>query len=174
MKRLFLWLLGLGGLLALLVGWYSQAPGSGGIGRSQGQDAHVSLAYLVQQHHQGLALEDELQEVRARALGKALVIDDLLAGRLTFLEAAARFRGWNREAPPAMQRVQRNYIFPGVANEQERACLEVIRWVDLRLVEMGKDRALARRLQEELAEHRRRGMFRSSGPTARKVPGPRP
>jgi hypothetical protein len=63
--------------------------------------------------------------VQVRCAAKEIIIRDLLAERLTLMEAAAEFRHLHIAAPPAARSHQ---MFPA-RSEGERYCREVLQWV---------------------------------------------
>jgi hypothetical protein len=85
--------------------------------------------------------------------GKAAAVEEVVAGRLSLVEAAARFgaleagRPRNRYCRPAHE------LFPG-DSEGEQLCREVITHVEARLAPQGRARArqFAARLEAELGE----------------------
>jgi hypothetical protein len=83
---------------------------------------------------------------------KSEVVAELLGGRLTLLQAAARFRDLE-ETPPDRLAVPR---LPGGAADGERHCRAVMRWVDNWLKVQAPEQAagMAARLEEELRRHR--------------------
>jgi hypothetical protein len=106
---------------------------------------------------------DETEQVRAildRIARKSLVVEDLVAGRLTLLQAASHFRALNLEPPPLRRDVY-HYADRGDTDE-ERYCREVIDWVQMHLEETDPCLSLATsaRLVDELEKHLRRGRLR--------------
>jgi hypothetical protein len=89
--------------------------------------------------------EAALERLRARVQ----VIEDLRAGRLTLVQAAAHFRRLN--ALPAARPVNPGQLFAG-ATEEERLCRQVIFWADAadRNVPSAVREQTRRRLEAEL------------------------
>jgi hypothetical protein len=90
-----------------------------------------SLPELCEEYRHG---EQELaaQEAQGRGMVERLrargeVIDDLRAGRLTLVQAAARFRGLNGLAPEASYDLSHHMAG---ATEEERLCRQVIYWAE--------------------------------------------
>jgi hypothetical protein len=106
-------------------------------------------------------LEQKSQETLLRIKRKHRVAQELWAGRLTLLEAAALFRALDR-GPPAFNWEHFRNSRPGNSDD-ERYCHVVIDWVyyDARH-EMGpcKAEALRQGLDAQLREHLRRGPVR--------------
>jgi hypothetical protein len=101
----------------------------------------------------------DLDEQEERALRHVAqrheVVDRLIGGRLSLLEAAARFRDLTVDSPECLRYLRNR--FPG-ASDEECFCRQVIGWVEIEL----KDRSPADvprvvgRLEAELQEHRSR------------------
>ncbi len=96
-------------------------------------------------------LEEENQGVLRRVDEKQAVSREVLAGRLTLVEAAARFRTVNTAYPESMSYL-RNLCSGG--SDEERLCRQVIGWVEGE--GSGGDRAethrVVARLEAELQE----------------------
>jgi hypothetical protein len=88
----------------------------------------------------------------ARAFHKQAAADDVLAGRLTLLQAAARFRDLNRQPPEFHWELFRAQT-PGMSDD-ERHCRAVI---DLIRRDRTVESAAIARLEQELEGHLRRG-----------------
>jgi hypothetical protein len=88
--------------------------------------------------------------VLARINARQEVVRDLCDGRLTLLEAAARFRALNATAGATARRAAQD-IYPG-ASEGERICRQVIGHVRTHLEEQspGRGETVTRALEEEL------------------------
>src|SRR5262249_8804642 len=113
----------------------------------------------------GPATDHEQERERSGALlargdQRDQTIRELLAGRLTLLEAAARFRALDR-APPAFDWEVFRSAYPGDSDE-ERHCRKVIGWVEVELNQTDPCLALATcaRLLGQLEKLRRRGRLR--------------
>jgi hypothetical protein len=116
--------------------------------------------------------EDPLEDAKFRALcnavsqrglAKGRLAVDVAAGRLTLLEAAARFRELNSQWPPFDWHLWRGFIhvrFPGVSDD-EGLCRQVIICAKSALWEKPEEAELvACRLEAELDEHLRHGTLR--------------
>jgi hypothetical protein len=87
---------------------------------------------------------------RQRVLAKTQVVDQLLARKLTLLEAAAWFLYINDH--PAESPDNFRKFIPG-RSDGEKACRQVIRWVSMRFNRTSPnnpDRAIVQQLEEEL------------------------
>lgn len=99
---------------------------------------------------------DESKGITARLMAKVRIVEEVIAGRLSMLQAAAAFRDldkrWPRAADPRL-------IYPKAATEDEVYCLCVIGYVNR---ETPPDRAaeLTRRLHAELDAALRNGTLR--------------
>jgi hypothetical protein len=97
-------------------------------------------------------LDQQLRAIHARITAKGEAAWGLIEGRLTLLEAAARFREANEATGDRFGAYWRWADRP----EGERLCRQVIEWVDAELRTAGApvgDRVLVGRLEAELAEH---------------------
>jgi hypothetical protein len=74
-----------------------------------------------------MRLDEEFRGTIARLEAKQRVLNKLLAGWLTFLEAVAHFRALD-QLPPAFHWDHFRDLYPGNSDE-ERHCREVIRWL---------------------------------------------
>jgi hypothetical protein len=93
--------------------------------------------------------------ILSRLNGKNEIVRQLLAGKLTLWQAAARFQRLNEE-PTEMKDLSYRQAFPG-ATAGESACRQVLHWVETELAgDQAADRAVLRRLQAELDERLRR------------------
>ncbi len=121
-------------LLGVPGGW-SGGPGDG------------FLADVLAEAERGSRL-DELSGAYARRIfAKHGLVEDVIAGRLSLRQAAARFRDLN-EQPPAFDRERFLSLYPG-ADDDERHCREVLAWV-LDQSQGNLDTDLAARLETEL------------------------
>jgi len=93
-----------------------------------------------------------------RMAAKRRIVDELAAGRLTLLEAAARFRSLNREAPFRERRLI-HLLQPGRSPE-ERYCRAVLNFAESRLREDASTKVFLASLERELQEHIRNGTLR--------------
>jgi hypothetical protein len=106
------------------------------------------------------ALEQKFQGITQRARRKQRVAEEVLAGRLTLLEAAALFRALDH-GPPEFHWGRFRASWPG-KNDDERHCQEAIHWVYLALRDTnpGNAEALRQDLNTQLSEHQRLGPLR--------------
>jgi hypothetical protein len=115
-------------------------------------------------HHE--ELQEKCKTSVARCFAKDAVAAKVLAGRLTLLEAAARFRDLDR-GPPAFDWEHFRAGTPNMSDE-ERHCREVINrvastWPD--------EAAVVVRLERELEKHRRHGTLHLPEPAGATPPG---
>jgi hypothetical protein len=96
--------------------------------------------------HPRIEVEQETRGVIDRATRKRIVVEALIAGRLTLVQAAGRFRALNRAGPPFSWRWFRE-AYPG-GSDEERHCREVIARVEIELE--GADPCLALPLRRAL------------------------
>jgi hypothetical protein len=101
-------------LLGVPGGW-SGGPGDG------------FLADVLAEAERGSRLDDLSGAYARRIFAKHRLVADVIAGRLSLLEAAACFRDLN-EQPPAYDRERFLVLYPG-ADDDERHCREVLAWV---------------------------------------------
>jgi hypothetical protein len=91
------------------------------------------LTELEQEQERGRALEVELRQVLARFEFRREALDNLLAGRLTLREAAARFGAVNRELPEGARLALRDH-FAG-ATDEERCYRQVMAAAEYRFLD---------------------------------------
>jgi hypothetical protein len=105
----------------------------------------------------GAEMEQETRGVIDRATRKRIVVEALIAGRLTLVQAAGRFRALNRATPPFFWQQFRE-AYPG-GSDEERHCREVIAWVEIELEDADPCLALSlrRALLGELERRLKRG-----------------
>src|SRR5262249_42463826 len=99
------------------------------------------------------------EAILARVAARAAIVDEVLAERMSLLEAAAHFRDLDR-APPSILWDRFRAFYPGDSDD-ERHCREVIGNVRARVEdqgEQGPDPVL--RLESELRQHLERGTLR--------------
>jgi hypothetical protein len=98
--------------------------------------------------------DSAMREVQIHLERRKRIADDVAAGRVGLLEAAARFRELNATALPTPFTLQGH--FAGLS-EEERCCRQVIEWVRIQLAQKSSADAelIAQRLEEELSEHLR-------------------
>jgi hypothetical protein len=104
----------------------------------------------------GQELDDQLKQVLLRSDAKDAVVADLIDGRLTLFEAAARFRAVNESNPQAEQWLTG---FPLGDQPYETAlCRSVIRRVEVELRPRGSKlgHGIVARLEAQLADHLKR------------------
>jgi hypothetical protein len=103
---------------------------------------------------------EHAQALRGRFKQKSQVVRELLAGRLTLLEAAARFRALDHAPPPFNWEMFRE-VHRGDSDE-ERHCREVIVGVEAELIDSDPCLCLAicEQLERELQQHLERGPLR--------------
>jgi hypothetical protein len=110
-------------------------------------------------HEQGRDIEHrrQMQAALARIEQKNQLIQKLLAGQITLLETAARFRALDRSSPSFYWDGFHQFI-PGDTDE-ERHCREVIDWVETELgwTDPCLAVAICNQLEGELEERLRRG-----------------
>jgi hypothetical protein len=107
---------------------------------------------FAEARRQGERLEQAARAVRARWATRGEVAREVIAGRLTLLEAAARFREANEAAGDVLGCYGRWKPYP----TGECLCRQVIDRVAMELLEAGvppEGRVLVRRLESELADH---------------------
>jgi hypothetical protein len=104
---------------------------------------------------EGQELDDQVRRVRRRCDAKDAVVADVINGRLTLLEAAARFRTLDASNPRAAYWLAHHYR----DQQYELAlCHSIIHRVKLELRSRGSglEDATVTRLKSELAEHLQR------------------
>jgi hypothetical protein len=140
--------LGLVGTTLLGVAWAQ--PDFLNIGALAESRERQSLANQRQQ-----VLDRRYETAVQRTHAKQVIIDELLAGRLTLLEAARRFKNLN-ESPITCQDDYRSR-FPGRC-DGEKVCRQVLAWVDTALQQYPPDqaRAVAQRFEDDLQKHLQR------------------
>jgi hypothetical protein len=118
-------------------------------------------------------LDRGLRAARQRIDAKWKVVRRLLAGELTLLEAAARFRDLNAE--PADCPAQDSHLWPS-ASPEERLCRQVIAWARAhsRDDSSGAAGAVVDRLEAELAALLARGAIRRRHRDSPRPAGRRP
>jgi hypothetical protein len=144
------WIVGLGILAAAAayLYWTPVLPFGDQESRSQEDDQYQ------QEVRRGQKLKAQLRELPRIREAKRRIANDLIAGRLTLAEAAARVRELDRQTmdAPTYSRVLKLH-FPG-ASEEERICRKVIRHA-LNVVDPQSEAAagLKERLETELRKH---------------------
>ena len=106
------------------------------------------------------SLEQKVQATFRRLKRKQRVIGEVLAGRLTLLEAAALFRALDR-GPPALDWDRFRDSWPGNSDD-ERHCRAVIGWAykTLGYNDLCKAEACRQDLDRQLSEQQRLGPLR--------------
>jgi len=131
---------------------------SGNEAPTERPDQNAQPSLMAQVHtsiEQGHELDAQIEESLQRCKAKEDLVRAVIAGELTLLEAAARFRDVNASWPKARAVVQQAYT--GLPYEHA-LCRQVIAYAEVELRGQGsdqKDRVL-RGLEAELAEHLRR------------------
>ncbi|HMC89155.1 MAG TPA: hypothetical protein VKI17_06390 [Gemmataceae bacterium] len=83
---------------------------------------------------------------------KERITENVISGRMTLLQGAARFQGVYARRPQNPFCVAKVQLFPG-ASEGERLCRQIIQWVKMRLEkDPSRDQVVAR-LTTELHAH---------------------
>jgi len=122
---------------------------------SEGPDSQTrptALSELPQKIEEGQQLDDQLKRSIPRHEAKGMIVAEVIAGRCTLLEAAARFRDLNATWPKAGHWLEQR--FPGVSYELA-LCRQIIDDVRDELRHRAPDRveSVVSRLQAELADH---------------------
>jgi hypothetical protein len=125
---------------------------------SEGPDSQArpaALSELPQIIEDGQQLDDQLKLSMQRHEAKESIIAEVIAGRLTLLEAAAQFRDLDARWPSAKHWLEQR--FPSMSFELA-LCRRIIEQVrdELRLRAPDQVKCVVSRLEEELAEHLRR------------------
>jgi hypothetical protein len=115
-------------------------------------------AQLAEEDERSQELDDRRAALNVRMEAKVQIIQDLIAGRLTLLAAAARFRDLNSR-PPHFHWGRFRMAYAG-ATDDEKHCNEVLAAVEA--CRGGRDSAdpLVDRLRRELEQHVREGTLR--------------
>jgi hypothetical protein len=148
MARLLLTLLLLLGTLAVLGGvrpHWAERLGLGGISLAE-------LRTILEAQRRSAEVLQKEAVVRRRLLGKFAITRDLLDGRLTLFQAAARFR--ELEALTSEYIYYPRTLYPG-ATDEERLCRQVIVWAhnEAMCITPSQAASLVERLEAELHEH---------------------
>ena len=111
------------------------------------------LSPLMKSLEEGRRLDEIDRSVMARIEAKTLLIDEVVANRMSLVEAAARFRSLAEAGLDQPMRVLQ--FLPGDTNE-EKFCLQVILWAEthLREVRTSQGNEVLARLRRELAAAR--------------------
>jgi hypothetical protein len=110
-----------------------------------------------------VAVEDRCQEVERRHVEKQRLAGEVIAGRLSLLEAAARFRDLDEQPPAACREALRGNYWG--ASDDECHCRAVLQYVRVEMcLRPGVDPDLAERLEAELRALREHGDLRLPGP----------
>ena len=143
---------GLGLVIALTAGVVHTLPAWLAGPGPKGESAWELGARLVYEDRR----EELLSQVRASVLNRLArrqeIARDVIAGRLSLLEAAVGFRRLNEQCPDFAAAYRRGY--PG-ATAEESLCRQVIYWVFNELEPKAPDRAreVTSRLEAELESH---------------------
>ena len=102
-------------------------------------------------------MDEQVHALVLRIRSKSHITDEVIASRLSLLEAAAQFRILNR-MPPSVSEEQARSQFAG-DTEEERLCREVIHWVAtaMRESEPFLSAAVYVHLESQLNDHLQRG-----------------
>src|SRR5262245_19208054 len=107
----------------------------------------------------GADRDGKREAILARVAARAAIVEEVLAERMSLLEAAAHFRNLDHGPPPILWDRFRTY-YPGDSDE-ERHCYEVIGNVRARVEDQGGRRGeQVLRLEAELRQHLERGTLR--------------
>jgi len=139
--------------VAAIIAMYLRQPDPNMIDNSKLPE---SMSQLQNALMLGQELEDQSKLVVQRCDAKDIVVADVIAGRLTLIEAAVRFRKINESNPQAEHWLTK---YPYRNQPYELAlCRSVIQRVELELEARGTGRELGivARLEAELAEHLQR------------------
>jgi hypothetical protein len=114
-------------------------------------------AQLVEEAERSQDLEDARAAVEGRVQAKAAIAEDLVAGRLTLLQAAARFRDLNSR-PPRFHWDRFRLAYPGTTDD-ERHCYEVLAAAQAFAGSLKRrpPNPLLDRLEQELRQHLQNG-----------------
>jgi hypothetical protein len=118
--------------------------------------------------------QTQLRAIDDRRARKGRIVAALIAGRLTLLEAAGRFRALDR-GPPPFHWEEFHAHYQGDSDE-ERHCHEVLAWVEIELADTDPCLLVAThaRLLDELETHLIRGRLRlPEPPRGWPIPGER-
>jgi hypothetical protein len=114
-----------------------------------------SLFKLPKEMEEGLRQQEELdhraEQIQRCVTDRQEVVAELIAGRISLLQAAVRFRRLNQRLPESADAY--NHFYPG-NSEGERLCRYVIAYVRSTLLDESPDLApaLVERLNAELAQ----------------------
>jgi hypothetical protein len=146
-----LWLsVGFGTFIALLLGVCCARPSwaaSLGLGGSNVREAEKELAEVLQRQNE---LDLRREQVLERSEGMHAVIADLIAARITLVQAAVEFRRLSRTLPGHGRSFNEN--LPG-NSEGERLCRHVIQWTEASL--NGEPPSVAQPIVADLTEELR-------------------
>jgi hypothetical protein len=104
-------------------------------------------------------LEQKLQGVWRRLLARERIVKEVIAGRLSLLEAAAHFRDLDQTADEIVRVVLRRR-YPHCETDDERYCRYVIDYVEAEVDNDPGVLELVERLLEELDAHQSKGRLR--------------
>jgi hypothetical protein len=122
---------------------------------SEGPDSQArpaALSELPQKIEEGRQLDDQLGELMKRHEANQTIVAEVIAGRCTLLEAAAKFQDLNTRWPMARHWLEQR--FPGVSYELA-LCRQIIEDARDELLRRAPDEveSVVSRLQAELADH---------------------
>jgi hypothetical protein len=101
--------------------------------------------------HFQMALKTALAVLKHDSAAKGSITEDVIYGRVTLLEAAARFHALHAQRPDNSYCVPQTRLLPG-SSEGERLCWEIIQWVEMDLQEDPRRDQVVGRLLSELQE----------------------
>ncbi len=139
-------------VFAALLLSFSDLPVEGMVDLLLQADPSADRISLVEEQRRSVQLAEESTIVLARLRNKDRISQQVIAGDLTLLQAAARFIALN-DTPESRENLRR--AFPA-HSEGESVCLQVMKWVEseARLrASPSQAEAVCRRLQEELCAH---------------------
>jgi hypothetical protein len=139
-------------LLLLSVGIFFVRMGtSGTTWAAQRETLSQAIQMVLENLRRESQLADEQRETAIRGAARQQAAEDVVAGRITLLEAAARFGELNSQLPNGGRKI---LLYSTGASEGERLCWQVIRWIrhnQLNLSE-AEARTVERRLETELED----------------------
>jgi hypothetical protein len=146
-------------LLALAAAWagadYLDSPP----GHKGNQDSLSELwPKLYRERQRSEELQAAFHSVQERIDGKRRVVRELLDGRVTLLEAAARFHELCAASPAIIAGLHQRY--PGCSSDAECYCRSLIRHAEDALADRPDRAAVLARLQAELDDHFAHGSLR--------------
>jgi hypothetical protein len=146
-------------LLALAAAWAGAEYFDSTAGPKGNHDNLAELWSKLQHERQrDKELQAAFRTVKARVDGKQRVVQELLDGRITLLEAAARFHELCAPSPAIIAGLHQRY--PGCSSDAECYCRSAIRYAEDVLEDRPDRAAVLARLQAELDDHLAHGSLR--------------